>query len=198
MSDRRTLVLDERDLVITCAGTREALHAAVSRLYEHAKERVAGAPDKVDRETGEVEPRVWRLIFGEDTDDITTRQRGFLHAAVFPQISEQARLNGVGATAAGWKEWYRAEFLGWKWAVVDVPGKLTSGGKPVKKRMKVRVSTEDLGPRLYSDYIDRVIAHATTEFGVVFVFRDEEREAVRYTRPARKQPRQPAEAAAAL
>jgi len=191
----RTIILDERDVVLLSHGSREALNAAANQLYKLAQQRVALSPDRMDEDTGEVEPRTWRFTFGEDTEDITTRQRGFLHAAVFPQISEQARLNGVGATPAGWKEWYRAEFLGWKWAVVDVPGRLTRSGKPVKKRTKVRISTEDLSVKQYSDYIDRVIAHATTEFGVAFEFRQEEREAVRYRRPARKQ-RQPAEAAA--
>lgn len=191
-----TIVLDERDLVVTCVGTRDALHAAVSRLYEHAKERVAGAPDKVDRETGELEPRVWRFVFGEDADDISVRQRGFLHAAIFPQIAEQAILNGRGATAAGWKEWFRAEFLGWKWARIEVPGKSTKTGKPYFKRVKVRISTEDLSVKQYSDYIDRVIAHAVTEFGVEFVLDRQEREAVRYRRPARKQTRKAAEAVA--
>lgn len=182
----RVVILNERDVVLTCRGTREALHAAVTQLYEHAKQRIAGAPDKVDQDTGEMAPRTWRLVFGEDADDLTVRQRGFLHAAVFPQISEQARLNGIGATPAGWKEWYRAEFLGWKWAVVDIPGKQTKTGKPVKKRMKVRISTEDLSAKQYSDYIDRVIAHAVTDFGVTFHFQADEREAVRYRAPARR------------
>jgi hypothetical protein len=193
----RTVILDDRDVVLTCAGAREALHATVSRLYDLAKDRVAAAPDKIDRETGELEPRVWRFVFGEDHEDITTKQRGFLHAAVFPQIAEQAIWNGRGATAAGWKEWYRSEFLGWKWTRIEVPGKSTKTGKPFFKRVKVRISTEDLTVKQYSDHIDRVIAHAVTEFGVTFHFEQSEREAVRYRRPARKPTRQAAEAAEA-
>lgn len=49
--------------------------------------------------------------------------------------------------------------------------------------------------RNYSEYIDKVIAHAASEFGVVFHFRADEREAVRY-RPARAKRREAEEVAA--
>lgn len=189
MSRGRVIVLDDRDLVLTCHGTREALHAAVSRLYEVAKQRVAQSPDKVDEE-GEIVPRVWRLVFGEDSDDITVKQRRFLHAAVFPQIAEQVALNGERFSPATWKEHYRRKFLPDRWVMRKLPGHK----KPTPQR--VRVSTEDLSIRQYSEHIDKVIADAVTEFGVEFIFDEDEREAVRYRRPARKPTTQAAEAAA--
>lgn len=94
-------------------------------------------------------------------DDITAKQRGYLHAVVFPDIAQQARANGGQAFPKEvWKEWYRSEFLGFK--VVTHIDPFTGR----KLRRRVRVSTEDLGVRGMINYIDRVIAHASTELGV--------------------------------
>ena len=186
----RTVVLDDLDFVVATAGTREGLHAAVTRMYEHAKARVAASPDKVDHDTGELAPRTWRFIFGEDTDDVTVKQRGFLHAAVFPQIAEQVSVGGVRYTAEIWKEHMRRLFLPDRFVMRRLPGHKRATPQ------RVRVSTEDLTVKQYSEHIDKVIAHATTELGVTFHFQADEREAVRYRRPARKQPKQAAEAAA--
>ena len=79
---------------------------------------------------------------------------------VFRDIAQQARANGQQFDAKTWKEWYRAEFLGFD--VVTSSNPFT--GKKVRRR--VRKSTEDLGVRGMIDYIDRVIAHASTELGV--------------------------------
>jgi hypothetical protein len=181
----RVLCLDDADMVVTCVGTREALHAAITRVYEHAKTRAAMAPDKVDRETGELEPRVWRFVFGEDNEEVTTKQRAFLHAAVFPQISEQAVVNGERFVPETWKEHYRRMFLPDKWVMRKLPGHKRATPQ------RVRVSTEDLSVKQYSEHIDKVIADAVTEHGVEFVFRAEERESVRYRRPARRPKQQP-------
>jgi hypothetical protein len=95
-------------------------------------------------------------------DAITQAQRGFLHGVVLAEIALYARPNG-GQTfpMAVWKEWYRSEFLGFK--VVTAVDPFT--GKKLRRR--VRISTEDLGIRAMANYIDRVIAHAATELGVV-------------------------------
>ena len=50
-----------------------------------------------------------------------------------------------------------------------------------------RVSTEDLSVKQYSEYIDTVIDTAALEMGVRFVFNAQEREAVRYRKPVRRQ-----------
>jgi hypothetical protein len=93
-------------------------------------------------------------------DSITEKQRAYLHAVVFRDIAQQARVNGQQFPRDVWKEWYRSELLGFK--VVTSINPFT--GK--KSRRRVRVSTEDLGVRGMADYIDRVIAHASTELGV--------------------------------
>lgn len=186
----RVVILNERDVVLTCRGTREALHAAVTQLYEHANQRIAGAPDKVDHDTGEMVPRTWRLVFGEDADDITVKQRGFLHAAVFPQIAEQVRVNGERFTAEVWKEYFRRLFLPDRFVMRKLPGQKKATPQ------RVRISTEDLSVKQYSEHIDRVIAHAEAEFGVTFHFLADEREAVRYRPPARRRTAQPAAQAA--
>lgn len=93
-------------------------------------------------------------------DEITAAQRGYLHAVVFPDIATQARVRGQAFDAKTWKEWYRSEFLGFD--VVTSVNPFT--GRKVRRR--IRKSTEDLGVRGMIDYIDRVIAHASTELGV--------------------------------
>jgi hypothetical protein len=129
-----------------------------------------------------------QVTLAEWEDDITVKQRAFLHAAVFPQIAEQVNANGDRFTADIWKEYYRKLFLGSKWRMQKLPGQKRA--VPVK----VRVSTEDLGIKRYSEHIDKVIAHAATEWGVAFVFRADEREAVRYVAPKRKPKPAPAPA----
>lgn len=93
-------------------------------------------------------------------DAITNEQRGYLHGVVFRDIAQQARVNGQQFDKATWKEWYRSEFLGFD--VVTHIDPFTGR----KLRRRVRKSTEDLGVRGMIDYIDRVIAHASTELGV--------------------------------
>jgi hypothetical protein len=90
-------------------------------------------------------------------DDITNKQRGYLHGGVLTQISQDAVVNGERYPMEVWKEWYRSQFLGFK--VVTCIDPFTGR----KSRRRVRVSTEDLGVRGMAQYIDRVIAHASTE-----------------------------------
>lgn len=93
-------------------------------------------------------------------DDITDKQRGYLHAVVLTEIARYARPGGVQHDMKTWKEYFRAEWLGFK--IVTSLNPLT--GK--KSRRRVRISTEDLGIRAMADYIDRIIAFAATELGV--------------------------------
>lgn len=93
-------------------------------------------------------------------DDITARQRGYLHGVVLVDIARDARVNGQQFHRDVWKEWYRSEFLGFD--VVTYVDPFTRR----KLRRRVRKSTEDLGVRGMAEYIDRVIAHAATELGV--------------------------------
>lgn len=81
---------------------------------------------------------------------------------VLRPISEQAQINGIGATAEGWHEYYRKMFLGYDFIKIREPG---------KKRMTVRrvlKSTTDLSERAMRKYLEQVRAHAATTFGVTF------------------------------
>lgn len=108
-------------------------------------------------------------------DDMSARQRRFLHGPVLGQITEQARgEDGQRYAMPVWKELFRQQFLGSTFEMVN--------GRPVE----IRRSTEDLGVKDYSDYIDQVLAEAATTWGVEFRFITDEREAVRYVAKARK------------
>ena len=96
------------------------------------------------------------------------------------QITEQAQPNGERFAFPIFKEFYRAMFLGHTWEMARMPGQKRATPR------KQRVSTEGLSVKQYSEYIDKVIAHAVTEFGVTFDFDSDERESVRYVKPARK------------
>lgn len=188
MSDKRVLVLDQRDIVLLSHGSREALNAAANQLYKLAQQRVAQSPDKIDEE-GEIVPRVWRLVFGEDEDDRSLKQNRFYWGVLLRQISEQARVAGQQYTADAWHELGKRQFLGYE--VIKAP---VAGRKRVQVYRRLR-STTDLTVKQMSEYLDAFIAFASDDLAVVFDFDPIEREAVRYKRPARKQ-RQPAEATA--
>ena len=95
-------------------------------------------------------------------DAKTDRQRAYYHGVVLKTIAQQAKPNGAQYPLAVWKEHFRAEYLGSK----TVTSKNPLTGKKVRRR--VRVSTEDLGVKGYSQLIERVSAFAATELGVVF------------------------------
>lgn len=99
---------------------------------------------------------------GLQEDSLTDRQRGYYHGVILKEISQQAAPMGVKHNLAVWKEYFRAELLGWKTrsCVNPVTGK--------KSRRRVRISTEDLGVRAYANLIDQVTAYAVTELGVRF------------------------------
>ena len=100
--------------------------------------------------------------FRTHEDAKTDRQRAYYHGVVLKTIAQQARPNGEQHALAVWKEYFRAEYLGYKTVTTKNP--LT--GKKVRRRQ--RVSTEDLGVKGYSQLIDRVSAFAATELGVSF------------------------------
>ena len=100
--------------------------------------------------------------FRTHEDAKTDRQRAYYHGVVLKTIAQQARPNGEQHALAVWKEYFRAEYLGYKTVTTKNP--IT--GKKVRRR--VRVSTEGLGVKGYSQLIDRVSAFAATELGVTF------------------------------
>jgi hypothetical protein len=160
---------DELNVIV---HTREEAHQAVSFAYSLAQALI--------RDEKPVRIRAY-----EDEDDITIKQRAFLHAAVFPQISEQYTFpDGTRYTADVWKEFFRNRFLSDKWELRKAMRWDSKTGAMVQAKRKtphrIRVSTESLGIKAYSQYIDRLIDTAVLELGVVFEFRASEREGVRY------------------
>lgn len=97
-------------------------------------------------------------------DAKTDRQRGYYHGVVLKQIALQARPGGATHSLAVWKEYFRAEYLGFRTTTFKNP--IT--GK--KSRRRVRISTEDLGVKGYGTLIDRVSAFAAAELGVEFPY----------------------------
>jgi hypothetical protein len=81
---------------------------------------------------------------------------------VLRPISEQAQIEGIGATAEGWHDYYRKMFLGYEFTKVKEPGKKRPS---VKRALK---STTKLSERAMRKYCEEVRAHAATTFGVTF------------------------------
>lgn len=102
------------------------------------------------------------VIKGEEAEDAKSiQQRKYLHGVIFTEMAEQIRPNGQSFPMKVWKEHCREKFLGSTWTVsVDpITGK--------KVRRKSRVSTEDLGIKAYSTYIEQCTAYAS-EMGCEF------------------------------
>ncbi len=175
--------------IVRICRTREEAHASATGFYAHAQALSAD------------EKRV-KFSIEEDNDPITLKQRAFLHVAVFPQIAEQHTFpDGTRYTVEIWKEFWRKRFLPDRWVMRKAIKWDAELGVMVQAKratpVRVRVSTEDLSIKQYSQHIDRVIDHAVAELGVVFRFIAEERDAVRYVAPARKVKQQQREVEAA-
>ncbi len=81
---------------------------------------------------------------------------------VLQPISDQAQINGIGATKEGWHDYYRKMFLGYEFTKVKMPG---TKRPSVRRTLK---STTKLSERKMRDYCEQVRAHAATTFGVTF------------------------------
>ena len=165
--------------LIRFCGTRESAHLAARDGYAQAQLLLADGK------------RV-RFEVTEAEDELTIKQRGFLHAAVLPQIAEQVRMpDGTRYTPKVWKTHLKDLFIADKWDMVRLPfvrDRKTGEWKASAKKVPVkrRKSTERLSVKQYSEFIDKAIAHATMEWGVQFRFIAEDREEVRYVAPPRK------------
>lgn len=189
-------LLHDDDIVLVFDATQEARHAAVLRLNEMARAMVERARANVagqkPDEDGEIPgPGRMRIVLGFDRDDKSAKQRRFLHGVVLLQIADQVVLpDGARYAMPVWKEFFRARFLPDTWESRKAMRWDAKKCAMVQAKRatphRVRISTEDLSVRQYSDYIDKVIDTAVSEYGAVFDFVVAEREAVRYTRPARK------------
>lgn len=94
-------------------------------------------------------------------DAKTDRQRGYYHGVVLKTISRHQMPDGTQYDLRTWKEFFRERFLGHKTVTFKNP--IT--GK--KHRRRQRISTEDIGVKKYADLIERVIAYASIELGVI-------------------------------
>ena len=80
-----------------------------------------------------------------------TGQANRRYWAILTQIAESAWSGGRRYTKEQWHHYYAGEFIGWE----ELPG----------GRM-VPISTTTLDVSAFSEYADRIVAHATTELGV--------------------------------
>ena len=184
----KTALMHDTDAVLYFGASQEERHAALVQANVIARslvdnERAAIARGDVvesdDEDAGA--PRRFRIVIGIDHETKSVKQRKFLHGVVLPQVSAQVRVDGQRYVAALWKEFFRKLLLGDRWESYRLPGHKRATPH------RVRVSTEDLSVRQYSDYIDKVIAHAVTELGVEFEFDPVERDGVRYVKKVRRQ-----------
>lgn len=177
---KRPILLDDTAVVLYADGAPEALHAAALQLYSRAKAQVAAlGVERVDAD-GEVHRRRWRFVFGEEEDDRSLRQNRFLWGVVYRQISERAQVNGQRYTAEAWHELFKRQFLGFE--VIKAP---VAGRKRTTVYRRLR-STTGLTVKQMSEYLDQVIAFASTDLGLTLELDPAEREATRYRPKARK------------
>lgn len=131
-----------------------------------------------------------RITAGEDCDPVSIKQRRFFHGPVLTQISEQVRVNGERYTPDVWKEFFRKIFLPDRFEMRRVPVYDKAQCMLVQPKRatpyRVRSSTEDLSVKKYSEHIEKVIAHAATEWSVVFKLDPREHAETRYVRPSTK------------
>lgn len=97
-----------------------------------------------------------------EADQRTLKQNAFLWGFVYRHISEQAQLEGIGATADGWHLYYKRMHLGYRFKKIVLPGKKRPS---VIKELR---STTGLKVGPMSKYMDKTMAHAATVFGVCF------------------------------
>lgn len=102
------------------------------------------------------------VVKGEELEDAKSiQQRKYLHGVIFKEMAEQIRVEGKTFAAKVWKEHCREKFLGARWVshLDPITGK--------KRRRKDRVSSEGLGIRSYSAYIEQCTAYGI-ELGASF------------------------------
>lgn len=95
-------------------------------------------------------------------DARTLRQLRFYWGVVLKETSQQAKVNGIGATPDGWHLYFKREHLGYEFTKTTLPG---------KKRpsvIKTLRSTTDLKVKAMAIYLEKCQAQAVTDFGVMF------------------------------
>ena len=187
MNPRRLMHEDDVELVFE--ATQESRHTSMVRANDIARALVDRARSKAvlqqPDEDGVVPgPARLRIVVGFDRAEKSAKQRRFLHGPVLRQISEQVVMpDGIRYLPEVWKSYFRKLFVQDRWESYRMPGARRATPH------RVRVSTEDLSVKQYSQLIDNVIDHAVAEFGVTFDFVAEERASVRH-KQEKAQPRE--------
>jgi hypothetical protein len=152
----------ESDTYITVIQTEEGLNQKFRAAYTHAQAMLLNGESV-------------QLKCGPADEPISIKQRSFLHGAVLPQIATQVYVGEKRERfeASIWKEHFHRLFIPDRWVMRKLPG--AKRATPHRER----VSSESLGVARYSQFIDRIIDYAVVEHGVVFEFKEGEREAVR-------------------
>ena len=101
----------------------------------------------------------------EQEDQRSLQQLRFYWGCVLKHTSEQAKINGTGATADGWNLYFKREHLGYKFTKHKLPGKTRPS---IIKELR---STSGLSVKKMSVYLEKCIAQAVTNFGVMFPVR---------------------------
>lgn len=161
------------------ANTLEQWRSGMTAIYKAGEEML-------------VHGQLPHVELSAEGDTLTLRQLRFIHGPILQQISEQVVVEGVRYTREVWKEHLKDLFIPDRFEMVQAPfvrDRNTGAWRPSKRKVprKVEKSLLDLKNEARSNFIDQVLAHAATEWGVEFVFKLDEREAVRYVPPRSKQ-----------
>ncbi|MGL4573860.1 MAG: recombination protein NinB [Burkholderiaceae bacterium] len=130
------------------ARSPKEAHAAVQDIWAEAKALT-------------LQGRAVRLVVAEQGDDRSLAQHK-RYWAILTEIAEKAKASGAVASPEGWHWYMKQKFLGYTFEKVKLPfAKRTS----VRRTLK---STTALSVKAFSEYMEKVEAHAATDFGVVF------------------------------
>lgn len=137
------------EAIDTTVSTPEGVKHAARAAYDRALLLVADG-------------RRARIRMEEAEDDRSLRQNRFMWGLVLKEIAEQARIEGQQWTAAAWHELAKRMFLGYEFKRITIAGRKR---KAVSRQLR---STARLSVKRMSDYLDKVMAFAATDLGVVF------------------------------
>jgi hypothetical protein len=129
--------------------TPEQARPLITRGWEWSREQMAAGRPVVAE---------FKLLEDERSVQRNREYWGF----VLRPISEQAQVNGIGATVDGWHDYYRLMFLGYEFTKTKLPGMKRPS---VRRKLK---STTKLSERAMRLYLEQVRAHAATTFSVTF------------------------------
>ena len=130
-------------------STREGAYRVATQAYERAKMLISDGKEV-------------RIRTEEAEDERSLKQNAFMWAVVLREMSEQARINGERFTAEAYHELMKRMFLGYEFKRITIAGRKR---KAVSKQLR---STTRLSVKRMSDYLDKVMAFAATDLGVVF------------------------------